>query len=715
MLTHMTHNRTWFLLITAVSFLIIVSSKPAQADNPVIIVMQVVPGSDIDQIAVTYGLSVQDRLPALDLYRLQGNDPSVIEALAADSSVLAVAAEQYLHARPSYIHATSDLLAAQPSYIHATGASDPNEAYQQQEALTQIRLSQAQTLADGHDVLVAVLDTGVDTDHPFLVDHLVAGYDFVDDDADPEEVIAGIDSDNDGQTDEAAGHGSHVAGIVALVAPQAAIMPLRVFDSDGMGTYFDTAAAIVYAVDQGAQVINLSGNGPEDVPFLQTAVDYAWSHDVLVVASGGINHLGYPAGYAHVISVGSVDSHDYRLDFAHFDPDDVTVYAPGFSIFSAYYDGGYAWWTGHSMATPFVAGEAALLLSSGSCNYLCATATISQATFPVQNNPPVNGRIDLYDAVAEASGQINPDLQVLYRTGSDDSVNDQMIKPYFTFTNEGNSIAWQDLTVRYWFHADTDAPNVFNCDYAAIGCTTVTDVISMTDIITTSNAYLELNFMPEAGMLWGGQRSGEIQVRMHQEQWQPYDESNDFSYTFSQQYVPWDRVTLYYQGNLVWGQEPFATSTPPPDPLPAGVHAQYRAGDTNATNSEARPFLQIRNDGPDEVPLNEMTLRYWYTDDSNTAVPISVCDYAALGCSQINTTFHLAGVQSYMEVGFTDAAGVLPVNHDTGPIQLRFYKPDWSPFDETTHYSFDASKVAFADWENVTLYRNGVLIWGNEP
>ena len=91
------------------------------------------------------------------------------------------------------------------------------------------------------------MDTGIDLDHPLLAGKLVPGYDFVDNDTDPDDAIDGIDEDDDWLIDEGAGHGTHVAGIVRLVAPAASIMPVRIFTSDGFGTYFDVAAGIVFA------------------------------------------------------------------------------------------------------------------------------------------------------------------------------------------------------------------------------------------------------------------------------------------------------------------------------------------------------------------------------------------------------------------------------------------------------------------------------------
>lgn len=208
--------------------------------------------------------------------------------------------------------------------------------------------------------VVAVVDTGVDGGHPDLAGQLtVAGVDYV----------AGS---GNGRTDPH-GHGTHVAGIVAAargngvgvagLAPLAKVMPIRVLDVNGSGWTSNIAKGIIYAADNGADVINLSLGGPAD-PSTQTAVNYAMSKGVVVVAAAGNsratdNATNYPAAYPGVLAVASTEPGDISSTFSNTGPY-VDIAAPGGSILSTV-PGGYGYMSGTSMATPYVAATAALV------------------------------------------------------------------------------------------------------------------------------------------------------------------------------------------------------------------------------------------------------------------------------------------------------------------------------------------------------------------
>jgi len=253
---------------------------------------------------------------------------------------------------------------ADPYQIGAWGGYD-SEPFLTQYANEHLDLPLARELSTGSGVVVAVLDTGVQLDHPELAPRLVAGYDFIDDDAIPADEGNGLDDDGDELIDEAVGHGAHVSGIVLLVAPESQIMPLRVLNSDGIGNVFEVAEAMIRATDQGAQVINLSLGTSLQSSVLTEAVDYARSAGVMVVAAAGnLNSTQpqYPAADEGVIAVAALDEMRFKTSFSNYGSW-VDLAAPGESIYSAYPLDGYGWWSGTSMATPFVSGQIALLRS----------------------------------------------------------------------------------------------------------------------------------------------------------------------------------------------------------------------------------------------------------------------------------------------------------------------------------------------------------------
>lgn len=528
------------------------------------VMVKVVPGTDVNQLSQDHQALLKGAVIPLSLYRLQSDDPQLSNNLQADTRVLSAYGDAFMVSRPSWFDASGqDQLQAQPSWFDAGGTPDPE--YFDQWAAVNARISQAHGIAMGQGVVVAVLDTGVDLDHPWLANRLVPGYDFVDGDTNPGEETPNLDTDGDMQIDEAVGHGTHVAGVVALVAPQAMIMPVRVFDSNGSGSYFAVIEGIIYAVDNGARVINLSGNGPDDSPYLQEAITYARNHGVIVVAAGGVNTVGFPAQYPPVISVGAIDPADYVASFARYAPDEaIMIYAPGIAVYSAYYDNSSAWWSGNSMAVPFVAGGAALMMSTGNCNDDCVMTIISQATHPVrQDGQTVGRRLDLYDVVAAAAGQHHTHLRLQYREGEMVDPHDNVIRPYFMLFNEGNTVPLNEVTIRYWYTIDTEDSQQFYCEYAPMGCGFLTG--SFTDIADEPGAthFLEVGFTASSGNFNGGTSTGELIVRFNKLNYEDFDESDDYSYEpGTADYTDWDHITAYHNGNLVWGSEP-ANNTPP--------------------------------------------------------------------------------------------------------------------------------------------------------
>lgn len=219
----------------------------------------------------------------------------------------------------------------------------------------------------GAGILVAILDTGVDGTHPDLAERIAGTpINILEGTLDASDTANAIDDDGDGLVDEMSGHGTHVAGIVARVAPEASILPVRVLNSDGVGDAFYLAAGIIYAADEGAAVINLSLGSSRESRAVEAAVAYADERGALVVAAAGNSNGStpeYPAAYDTVLSVNAIDAKERRAGFSNYG-ETVDVAAPGVAIWSAAVGGGYVQWSGTSMSTPFVSGAAALIAST---------------------------------------------------------------------------------------------------------------------------------------------------------------------------------------------------------------------------------------------------------------------------------------------------------------------------------------------------------------
>ncbi len=205
-------------------------------------------------------------------------------------------------------------------------------------------------------IKVAVIDTGVDISHPMFQGHLAPQNewrDYVDSDQNPSDVAG-----------PAFGHGTGVAGLVLQLAPRATILPIRVLKSDGSGDVLSVIAAIDWAVDRGAKVINLSLGAIDDIAAFKKMVEFAAGKGVYVVASAGnqgLNKITYPAAYAtgtqdaHIISVGSVDSTSLLSSFSNHDPS-LEFAVPGDAMFSAFPNNQIAQYAGTSFAAPQLSG-----------------------------------------------------------------------------------------------------------------------------------------------------------------------------------------------------------------------------------------------------------------------------------------------------------------------------------------------------------------------
>jgi thermitase len=286
---------------------------------------------------------------------------------------------------------------AEPDFV-AEAMGSPDDPYLDlQWGLTKVEASQAWDLTTGSRVVnIAILDTGVDLDHPDLAD----------------KVVSEINLTNYGSADDVYGHGTHVAGIAAAMTDNgigiaglgysSGIMDVKVLDDNGMGAYSWIVSGILWAADNGADIINMSLGGSFASSALEDAIDYAWDKGVVVVAAAGNNGDTapmYPAYYINCIAVAATDANDARASWSNYG-DWVDVAAPGVSIYSTLKDSSYGYMSGTSMASPYVAGLAALVFT-----------TVSDANGDGRLNDEVRSRIettcDDINVTGIGSGRIN--------------------------------------------------------------------------------------------------------------------------------------------------------------------------------------------------------------------------------------------------------------------------------------------------------------------
>jgi len=216
---------------------------------------------------------------------------------------------------------------------------------------------------EGAGVKVAVIDTGIDYTHPELSGKVDGGY----------SAITKTSNPADYRDDQ--GHGTHVAGTIAAkkdgkgvvgVAPQARLYAVKVLDADGSGNLSDVIEGIVWAAVNKMDVANMSLGAPIDSEAMKRAVRFARGSGVVIIAAAGNSggSVGFPGAYEDVLAVAASDSKDKLAQFSSRGPE-VDLIAPGVDVLSARLGGGFASYSGTSMAAPHVAGLAAISVAQG--------------------------------------------------------------------------------------------------------------------------------------------------------------------------------------------------------------------------------------------------------------------------------------------------------------------------------------------------------------
>lgn len=387
--------------------------------QPVNVIVRLAPGTDVDAVLGLLDGVLLDDIPGADTYLV--SVPSIplilpvgVEYIEPDTSVSLPAGLQVGLWQPT--------------------AETPALWYEAQPALQLVGSSAAHQYATGQGVVVADIDAGFDYGHPALASRLVPGYDFV---ADQNTAGSGsldqtgttnllqsstsylfqsstsylfeefglnflsTTTDNPGIT-----HGTFTAGLIAATAPGAGIMPIRAFDDKGQADVFTLAKAIHWAVDHGANVINMSWGTTTNSKTLHAAIQFAEARNVILVAAAGNADSDtpyYPGAYPGVIDVAATDDKDVKAGFSTYGKF-ISVSAPGVNIISAWPGDLYGVESGTSFSAPIVAGEAALLLSrqiTDAADEIAATSVDIDSENPDYEGELGAGRVELLDAVKQ--------------------------------------------------------------------------------------------------------------------------------------------------------------------------------------------------------------------------------------------------------------------------------------------------------------------------
>lgn len=294
----------------------------------------------------------------------------------------------YVSSDNSYVNKTES-----PSYASPLEAAySSNDSYLSQRwGISRIEAPQAGHIAKGgQPIIVAVLDTGIDKHSRGLADKLVAEVNFTDSPT----------------SDDLYGHGTHMAGTIAAIAPECQLMNVKVADDTGRCQTSVVAKGIIWAVDHGADVINIS-LCMKSSPDLEEAVNYAWRQGVVIVAAAGNEGKStpvYPAYYANCLAVAATDESD-SLALLSGHGDWVDVAAPGFNIYSELPHNQYGYKSGTSSAVAHVSGVAALVFSvaeDANGNDLIndeVRQAIEDACYPINAEGMGKGRVSALEAI----------------------------------------------------------------------------------------------------------------------------------------------------------------------------------------------------------------------------------------------------------------------------------------------------------------------------
>lgn len=302
-------------------------------------------------------------------------------------------------------------------------------------------------------------------------------------------------------------------------------------------------------------------------------------------------------------------------------------------------------------------------------------------------------------------------LKVQHLDGDNGQVSNNTIKPYLKIVNDDSvAVAYSELTARYWLTPENFTGINTWIDYAQLGSNVKMKYVALAVPRNGALGYVEYSFQPAAGNLTAGSNSGVIQSRLANSDWSNLDETDDYSHVKNQAYTANARITLYRNGQLIWGVEPLHS---------AQVMSLKAYTETvNSGQNTISTYLKVNNEGNLPVAYGDISVRYWFTSEGPTSLNYWV-DYAKLGSSNMNGQFvrlipALNNADVYFEIKVNAGLGVFYPLSTSGNIQYRIAKSDWSNFVQANDYSY-LPMTSFNENNHLTVYYKGQLIYGTEP
>lgn len=321
---------------------------------------------------------------------------------------------------------------------------------------------------------------------------------------------------------------------------------------------------------------------------------------------------------------------------------------------------------------------------------------------------------DIYNQAVEVSQTLTiiTSLKVKHQDG-DNNLTNNTIKPNLTIYNEGSvAVPYNELTLRYWITPENYAGINNWIDYAQLGNNKVKiKYVALPEPRNGAYGYIEYGFQSTAGNLLAGTNSGLIQSRFANSNWSNLNENDDYSHANASTFEYNDHITMYRNGQLVWGIEPLVT----PPVVNLKVYTETKS---SATTNSISTYLKINNEGNVPLAYGDVKVRYWFTKEGMANLNYYL-DYAVLGNSNIESGFVTLNpaqnaADTYLELGVKSSLGTFYPSSSTGNIQYRITKSDWTNFNQVDDYSYNSNETIALN-DRVTVYYQGQLIYGTEP